>query len=55
MYWCNVTNKVHKTDIITFLHPCERLVVQKVLVFVVAPCVMEYIYILFTHQLMHFY
>lgn len=30
MYWCNVTSNVHKTDIITFLHPCERLVVQKV-------------------------
>jgi hypothetical protein len=30
MYCCNITSNVHKTDTITFLHPCERLVVQKV-------------------------
>ena len=30
MYWCNVTSNVHKTDIITFLHPLEILVLQKV-------------------------
>jgi len=27
MYWCNIASSVRKTDIITFLHPCERLVV----------------------------
>lgn len=30
MYCCNITSNIHKTDTITFLHPCERLVVQKV-------------------------